>query len=146
MKNIKEILNHLPVPYNDKIKVQRCLKKLISTLPPRYHKYILYTYLKGETMYIVTKHQAINFELYQKLSDIKTALSLIQKNLKKCNSIKISSLKAYTTYTKPQKTIQKIENFTLRKELKGNFENLAKNKKIHKAFEEIRKIIKNKSK
>lgn len=146
MKNIKEILNHLPVPYNNKIKIQRCLKILISTLPKTQQKYILYTYLKGETLYIVTKHQAINFELYQKLSDIKTALSLIQKNLKKCNSIKISSLKAYTTYTKPRKTIQKIENFTLRKELKGNFENLAKNKKIYKVFEEIREIIKNKSK
>ena len=144
MKNIKEILNHLPVPYNDKIKIQRCLRSLISVLPNTHKKYILYTYLKGETLHIVTKHQGINTELYQKLSDIKSALYFIRKNFNKCHTIKISSLNIFTTYVKKQKTPKKVE-FTLHKELKGDFKNLAKNKKVYEAFEEIREIIKNKN-
>jgi hypothetical protein len=143
MKNIKEILNHLPIPY-DKIKIQKCLKTITKTLPERYHKYILYIYLKGETIYFVTKHQAINFELYQKLNDIKMMLALIQKKMNRCNSIKISSLKAYTSYTKIEKPKKIDHNLKFYKQLDGDFKNLAKNKKIYKKFEEIREIIKSK--
>ena len=143
MKNIKEILNHLPVPY-DKIKIQKCLKLLTQGLPIHYKNNILYMYLKGETLYFVTKHQAINFELYQKLNDIKMMLRLIQNKMDRCHSIKISNIKAFTTYAK-KTTPKKIDNLKFyKKQLKGDFKNLAKNKKIYEAFEEIREIIKNK--
>jgi hypothetical protein len=142
MKNIKEILNHLPIPY-DKIKIQKCLQTITKGLPQRYQKYILYMYLKGETLYFVTKHQAINFELYQKLNDIKSMLRLIQTKMNRCKSINISSIKAYTSYTKKE-TPKKIDNIKFYIQAKGDFKNLAKNEKIHKAFEEIREIIKNK--
>jgi len=143
MKNIKEILNHLPVPY-DKIKIQKCLKLLTKGLPAHYKNNILYMYLKGETLYFVTKHQAINFELYQKLNDIKMMLRLIQNKMDRCHSIKISNIKAYTTYVKKTSTPKIDTNlkFYLKKP-KGEFKNLAKNKKIYEAFEEIREIIKN---
>jgi len=144
MKNIKEILNHLPIPY-DKIKIQKCLQTITKGLPQRYHKYILYMYLKGETLYFVTKHQAINFELYQKLNDIKMMLRLIQTKMNRCKSINISSIKAYTSYTKKE-TPKKVEDIKFYiQEAKGDFKNLAKNKKIYEEFEEIRKIIKNKN-
>jgi len=145
MKNIKEILKHLPLPY-DKIKTQKCLKLLIQGLPVQYKNNILYMYLKGETLYFVTKHQAINFELYQKLNDIKTMLRFIQNKTNKCLSIKISNIKAFTTYTKKQPTYKPLSTdlkFYI-KEKNGDFKNLAKNKKIYEVFEEIREIIKNK--
>jgi len=144
MKNIKDILKHLPIPY-DKIKIQKCLKLLINGLPIHYKNNILYMYLKGETLYFVTKHQAINFELYQKLSDIKLMLTLIQKKTGKCKSIKISNIKAFTTYTKKEKTsiLHTDIKFYL-KIKKGNFINKANNKYVYKRFEEIRKIIKSK--
>jgi len=143
MKNIKTILKHLKLPYNDKIKTQRCLKLLIKGLPIHIVNNINYMYLKGETLYFTTKHQAINFELYQKLSDIKTMLRFIQNKMNKCNSIKISNIKTFTTYTKKQ-TPKKQTNlkFYIQKS-NGNFKNLAKNKKIYETFEEIRKIVKN---
>jgi len=143
MKNIKEILSHLELPYNDKIKMQKCLKLLTKGLPSVYTNNILYMYLKGETLYFVTKHQAINFELYQKLNDIKLMLRLIQNKMNRCKSVKISNIKAYTTYVK-KTSKPKIDpnlKFYLKKP-KGNFKNLAKNKQIYEAFEEIREIIK----
>ena len=146
MKNIKEILKHLPLPY-EKIKIQKCLKAITKGLPKKYDKYILYIYLKGDTLYFVTKHQAINFELYQKLDDIKMMLKLIQIKMNRCKSVKINKIKAFTSNTpkKPQNN-KKIENIKFYKqELKGDFINLAKNEKIKNKFEEIRKIIKNKS-
>ena len=133
----------MPIPY-DKIKVQRCLKMLIQGLPQHHKNNILYMYLKNETLYFATKHQAINFELYQKLSDIKLMLNLIQKKMNRCKTIKVSNIKAFTSYTKKQKiNINHNIKFYL-KNPKGDFKNLAKNEKIHQAFEEIRNIIKNK--
>jgi hypothetical protein len=143
MKNVKEILKHTPLPYN-KIKIQRCLKLVTSCLPIHLKNSISYMYLKNETLYFATKHPAINFELYQKLTDIKMMLKAIQLK-KRCLSIKITNIKAYTLHTK-EKPLSKIPDnikFYI-KEIKGDFENKAKNKKIYQKFEEIREIIKNK--
>jgi len=141
MKNIKEILKHLPLPY-DKIKIQKCLKLLINGLPIHYKNNILYMYLKGETLYFVTKHQAINFELYQKLSDIRLMLTLIQKKTGKCKSIKISNLKAFSTYTKKQTTTNKNNDIKFYLKIKNSeFKNKAKNKKVYDKFEEIRSFL-----
>ena len=144
MKNIKEILKHTPLPY-DKIKTQRSLKIITSNIPIHINNKIYLMYLKGETLHFATKHPAINFELYQKLADIKMILKAIQSK-KRCLSIKITNIKAYTTYKKekiPSKTPTNIK-FYIQK-LNGNFENKAKNKKIIQKFEEIREIIKNKN-
>ena len=148
MKNIKEILKHLQLPYNDKIKVQRCLNLLIKGFPIHLKNNINYTYLKGETIYFSTKHPAINFELYQKLNDIKLMLKFIQQKMNKCNSIKITSIKCFTQYQVKKQT-QKNENEDIKFYLKnpnGDFENRATNKIIFEKFEEIRKIIKNRKK
>jgi len=145
MKNIKTILKHLQLPYDDKIKMQRCLKLLTKGLPSHLINNINYMYLKNDTLYFVTKHQAINFELYQKLNDIKTMLRFIQNKMKKCTSVKIENIKAYTQYVKKKPQIQTYNDikFYIQKP-NGDFKNLAKNKKIYEAFEEIREIIKNK--
>jgi hypothetical protein len=71
-------------------------------------------------------------------------LRFIQNKTGKCKSINILNIKAYTTYTKktPIKKITQLQFY--KKNPTGNFKNLAKNKKIYEAFEEIREIIKNK--
>jgi hypothetical protein len=144
MKNIKDILKHTPLPY-DKIKMQRCFKLVTSGLPIHLKNNISFIYLKGETLHFVTKHPAINFELYQKLADIKMMLRAIQLK-KRCLSIRITNIKAYTIYKK-EKKLTKIPNdikFYIQRPT-TNFENRAKNKKIKEKFEEIREIIKNKN-
>jgi len=144
MKNIKDILKHTPLPY-DKIKMQRCLKLITSSLPIHIKNNTSFMYLKGETLHFVTKHPAINFELYQKLANIKMILRAI--HLKKgCLSVKITNIKAYSKIVKKQKS-QKLQNdlkFYIKKN-NGNFENRAKNKKVATSFEEIREIIKTKN-
>jgi len=145
MKNIKTILKHLQLPYNDKIKIQRCLKLLTKGLPIHLTNNINHMYLKGETLYFVTKHQAINFELYQKLNDIKSMLRFIQNKMNKCNSVKITSIKCFTKYIKKENKInykKELNKFYI-KNSKGEFKNLAKNKKIYDCFEEIRDKLKN---
>jgi len=142
MKNIKEILKHTPLP-SDKIKIQRCLKIITSCLPIHLKNNISYTYLKGETLHFVTKHPAINFELYQNLSNIKMMLNAIHKK-NRCLSIKVTNIKAYSKYTKQEAPKKNdIMKFYI-KPLNGDFENKAKNPKVAKIFEEIREIIKNK--
>jgi len=147
MKNIKDILKHTPLPY-DKIKMQRCLKLVTSGLPAHLKNGISFMYLKEETLHFVTKHPAINFELYQKLADIKMILRAIQKK-NRCLSVKITNIKAYTNFKK-EKTPPKIDSNTKFYDINyskptGNFKNRAKNKKIFEKFEEIREIIKTKN-
>jgi hypothetical protein len=147
MKNIKEILNHLPFPY-DKIKMQRCLKLLISGLPIHIKKNIVYLSLQGETLICATKHPTITFELYQKLGNIKMMLKAIQSR-NRCKSVKISHIQPFTIkYTKKNLTTiykDSDEKYYI-KHRDGSFENRAKNGKVYKKFEEIRKIIKEKAK
>ncbi len=145
MKNIKEILKHLPIPC-EKLNEQKCLKQIINSLPVVYKNNIKYSYIKGSTIYFVTKHQAINLELYQKLNDIKLILKIFHSK-KQCLNIKIDSIKAWSdnrSYQKKELSPCLLSNEYYKyyiKEKKGNFINKAKNPIIKEKFEKIRQII-----
>ena len=138
MKKANEIISHLLSPYSDKLAKERCLKKIISLLPPKYNKYITSYNLKGEILFINVSHQAIKQEpFYNKnliFSIIKTMHSAgMCKNI---NPKKIITNFKYTPQPKPP-TYYK---FYIKPA--GNFEIKAKKKEIKEKFEEIRKLLK----
>ncbi len=142
MKKIQDVIRHLPIPY-EKLKIQKCLKMLIKGLPIRYQNNISYYYLKRKTFYIAIKHPALAFELYQKVSEIRVMLKLIQKKTGKCQSIEIEKIKTFIA--EENRDNSKKENSTFlsfKQQAKGDFENRAKNKSVYEKFEEIRKIVK----
>jgi hypothetical protein len=138
MKKANEIISHLLSPYSDKLAKERCLKKIISLLPPKYNKYITSFQLKGEILFINVSHPAIRQELFYNknliFSIIKTMHSAdlcttitpkkIVTNYKYISKPKLSNV--YKFYIKPA----------------GNFEIKAKKKEIKEKFEEIKKLLK----
>jgi hypothetical protein len=141
MKDSKNILKHMDFPYKNILVRHRCLNLLISLLPPVYHKYIKHSYLKENTLFIITTHQGINRELFFKLDMIKSILKIIQTQKNICLDIKIEQLRTFTDNTPIKRpTHSKIIKFYI-KNVK-DFENKAQNPTIKKKFEEIKEILK----
>jgi hypothetical protein len=141
MKNVKEILNHLLNPYNDKLQEKRCLKKIISLMPRNYNKYISSTYLKGEILYINVSHPALKQEIFYNKNIIFSIIKTLHK-ANQCLNInpkKIVTMYKYKKIPKPPKEIK----FYIKEA--GNFEIKVKKEELRKKFEEIKNLINSKS-
>ncbi|WP_456479985.1 hypothetical protein [Nautilia sp.] len=138
MKKAKQIIGHLLNPYSDDIEKQRCLKKIISLLPPKYNKYITSCQLKGEILFFNVSHQAVKQELYYN----KNLIFSIIKTMHSVNMcLKIKPKKIITNYRyNPKPKTPGIYKFYIKPA--GNFEIKAKKKKVREKFEEIKNLLK----
>lgn len=138
MKKANEIINHILSPYSDKIQQKRCLKKIISLLPPKYNKYITSLQLKGEILFINVSHQAVKQELYYNRNLIFSIIKTMH-SANMCTNIKPSKIITNYKYS-PKPKPSKIYKFYIKPA--GNFEIKAKKKEIKEKFEEIKKLLK----
>jgi hypothetical protein len=138
MKKASEIINHILSPYSDKIQQKRCLKKIISLLPPKYNKYITSLQLKGEILFINVSHQAVKQELYFNRNLI---FSIIKTMHSAGMCININPSKIITNYKYcPKPKPPEIYKFYIKPA--GDFEIKAKKEEIRKKFEEIKALLK----
>ena len=136
MKKANEIISHILEPFNEKIQIHRCLKKIITLMPPKYKKFINSINYKGEILYIRVSHPAIRQELFYKRKEIFSIIKTMH-NHGICQNIKVSKIVTDYKYSPPK--IPKEIKFYLKNA--KDFENKAKNPKIKKIFEEIKEII-----
>ena len=137
MKKADEIISHILKPFDEKIAKHRCLKKIISLMPPKYKKFILSINHKGEVLYIRVSHPAIRQELFYKRNEIFSIIKTMH-NHGICNEIKVSKIITDYKYCPPPKPPKEIKFYL--KEAK-DFENKAKTPEIKKIFEEIKKVL-----
>ncbi len=138
MKKSNEIIAHLLEPFKDKIKIHRCLKKIISLMPPKYKKFITSIQYKGNLLYLKVSHPAIKQELMLKREEIFSIIKIMH-NHNICKEINPQKLFIDYKYIPPQKPPKEIKFYI---KTANNFENKAKNKEIRKIFEEIKEILK----
>ncbi len=138
MKKASEIISHILAPFDDKITIHRCLKKIISLMPTKYKKYIKSITYKGETLYIRVSHPAIRQELFYKRHEIFSILKTMH-NHGICKNIKVSKIVTNYKYTH-NPSVPKDIKFYLKNA--KDFENRAKTPEIKKIFDEIREILK----
>ena len=138
MKKSSEIIAHILKPFEKKIEIHRCLKKIISLLPPKYKKFIVSINYKGQNLYITVSHPAIRQELFFKQNEILSIIKTMH-NLGICQEINVSKIITNYKYTPPPKPPKEIK-FYLKKA--KDFENRAKTPEIKKIFEEIKEILK----
>jgi len=138
MKKSDEIIAHILKPFENKIKIHHCLKKIISLMPPKYKKFISSLYYKGEVLYINVTHPAIRQELFYKREEIFSIIKTMH-NYGICENIKVSKIITNYKYSPPPKPPKDIK-FYLKKA--KDFEIRAKNPEIKKIFEEIRENLK----
>ena len=137
MKKANEIIAHILKPFSDKVNKHRCLKKIITLMPPKYKKFITSLNHKGETLYINVTHPAIRQEIFYKRKEIFEIINLMHKH-KICEDIKVSRIITNYKYTPPIKPPKEIK-FYIKKA--KDFENRAKNPEIKKIFDEIKEIL-----
>ena len=138
MKKSSEIIAHILKPFEKKLYTHRCLKKIISLMPPKYKKFISSIRYKGEFLYINVTHPAIKQELFYKQDDILGIIKTMH-NHNICTEIKVTKIITNFKYSPPPKPPKDIK-FYLKKA--KNFENRAKNPEIKSIFEEIKEILK----
>ena len=138
MKKSNEIIAHILKPFELKVQIHRCLKKIISLMPDKYKKFIVSIYYKNGILYINVSHPALKQEIFYNKDKVFTVLKTMHNhNICRClNVTKIITNYKYTPSPKPPKEIK----FYLKKA--NDFEIKAKNEEIRKKFEEIRKILK----
>lgn len=141
MKTVKEILNHILNPYNNKLQEKRCLKKIISLMPRKYNKYITSYVLKGDILYINVSHPALRQEIFYNKNIIFSIIKSFHRE-NQCLNInpkKIVTMYKYKKIPKPPKEIK----FYIKEA--GNFEIKVKKEELRKKFEEIKNLINSKS-
>ena len=137
MKKANEIISHILKPFDNKIQIHRCLKKIITLMPPKYKTFIKSINYKGEILYIRVSHPAIKQELFYKRKEIFSIIKTMH-NHKICENIKVSKIVTDYKYSPPTEVPKEIKFYL--KSAK-NFENKAKNPKIKKKFDEIKEIL-----
>ena len=139
MKKANKIINHILSPYSEKLDKQRCLKKIISLLPPKYNKYITSVQLKGEILFINVSHQAIKQELFYNKNLVFSIINTMH-SAGMCKNINPKKLITNFKYS-PKQPPPSVYKFYIKPA--GDFEIKAKKKEIRKKFEEIKKLLKN---
>jgi len=137
MKKASEIISHILKPFDDKVQKQRCLKKIISLMPPKYKKFISSLNYKGEILYINVTHPAIRQELFYKRGEIFSIIKTMHDH-EICKNIKVSKIITNYKYTPISKPPKKIKFYL---KTAKDFENRAKNPEIRKLFDEIKEIL-----
>lgn len=137
MKKINEILSHLKNnPEFRKINTSFLIMKFIDVLPLKLKKGVKFAYIKNQTLYFVLTHPVYKMEFEYNKALIKSLL----KNFKIAN---VEEIAFFVTNVIEKKEENKIEQNVYKERSYGIFENLAKDEKIFKKFENIREIIKN---
>ncbi len=146
MQNSKEIIEKIvSKPSMRKIASHQCFNKLKSLLPKHMAKYILFIYIKHDTLFFVLNHPGMKMEFYYKNSLLKSLVKNLSNLDTKCEHLK--NIKKIKSFVSNRAEIdKKTPSFVgiYKERATGEFENLAKNEEIRKIIEEIKEIIRKK--
>ncbi len=135
MKKVNEILTHLKYnPTFKKINTNEKLENLIQALPLKLKKGVKFAYIKKQILFFVLTHPVYKMEFeYNK--------EIIKSLLKKAGIANVEDVRFFVTNKLEKKEVKKVEAPFFTERSHGIFENKVEDEKLHKKFEEIRKII-----
>ena len=141
MKNSKQIVSHIRSKSIFKpLSTIRCIDAVKEILPIRLHKFILFGYIRHNTLFFALNHPGAKQEFDNIINSIKTPLKSIPPI--ECKNFIIQDIKAFISYKKRLTftTIKPKQYFAERSN--GEFKNNVQDKKLHETVEKIREIIK----
>ncbi len=147
MKNISQVLTHLlSSPNYKRFHEIRESESFIQMLPLSLKNGIAFSYTMDKDLFIALKHPCFKQEFYHKIHLVKQLLKQYQQE--KNSLLEISDIKTFVTHNLYKKEVERNQEIAIPLtygELSyGEFENLAKDSKIHALFESIRhNILKN---
>ena len=136
MKKVNDILTHMKYnPEFKKINTNITLDNLIQALPAKLKKGVKFAYIKKQILFFVLTHPVYKMEFeYNK--------EIIKSLLKKACIANVEDIRFFITNKLEKKQTKEVEAPFFQERSHGIFENNTDNEKLHKKFEEIRKIIK----
>lgn len=143
MKKANFIISHLKQqPSFEKLEQIIAYKKLFALLPNRLGEAVRFAYNKNQTLFIVLDHPGYKMEFNYKITLIKSLLKELIKQDSTCKCIDADEIKIFVTNKAPfYLNTKKIAGPFYEEKSFGKFENLSKNVKLNKLFEEIRETI-----
>lgn len=144
MKQANEIVKHLFFASSDKLSKSRFFLRAIELMPKTLADELLFCYMKGKTLFFVTKNHSMVFELNYKLKSLKEALRLLADmggfdDFRDFDDIKTFATKYDQNQTPPSTASRTyLEN----ERSSGKFEVHTSNDRLSRIFEEIREMIK----
>lgn len=142
MKNSEQLISHFRSQSAfAPLKNLACIDAVKELLPPRLHKFILFGYIRHNTVFFALNHPGAKQEFDNIINSIKTPLRNIPPLA--CKNTEIYDVRAFVSHKKPlsfTKSVPKEMHYNERSQ--GEFQNSIENETLHNVFEEIRSIIK----
>lgn len=143
MKTGEQIISQVMTPFGKRWQDRRCIKTLLHFLPRSMTYGIHYAKFQENILVIALNNSALMAEFYQKRSVIKDMFKKLKAESKICADREIVDFK----FLLQQQYIEPIKDKPIFYELSsGNFQNRATKKEIYCAIEEIRAVIKRRTK
>jgi len=142
MKNSEQLISHFRSQSAfAPLKNLACINAVKELLPARLHKFILFGYVRHNTVFFALNHPGAKQEFDNIINSIKTPLKKMPPLA--CKNQEIHDVRAFVSHKKPlQFTSAPSEEFHYSERSQGQFQNSVKNEKLHEIIEEIRDIIK----
>ncbi len=97
MKKASTILSHLVnQPQFRSLKPQRCYRKFLSLLTPKWQKAIAFVYVKNDTLHVVLSHPGFKMELNYNKDLLKSVLTQLASIDPDCQMLKASKVNIFT--------------------------------------------------
>ena len=146
MKQSNEIISHIQNrSFRQNIKRIKCFKKILSLLPPKLSRAVLFMYIKNRVLFFALNHPGFKMEFNYNVNLIKELLKKLKKMDLNCKELDISDIKVFVSdKEKDKKNINHFDSdiyYTER--ATGDFEIYSDNEKLQNIFKNIQKIIKN---
>jgi len=121
-------------PEFKKINTNITLDNLIQALPAKLKKGVKFAYIKKQILFFVLTHPVYKMEFeYNK--------EFIKSLLKKAAIANVEDIRFFVTNKLEKRAVTKVELPFFQERAHGIFENNVEDEKLHKKFEEIRKLI-----
>ena len=146
MKKAKHIIESIQLqPQFKKLKDFACIKKVLNMFIPSLHKFILFSYIRNKTIYIVLNHNAAKQEFDNNIKMIKEVLNDIKPQ--ECNDYDNLNIVTFVSYkVKKNINLKKTPIITVptyKERSKGKFDtNIFKDERLLNSANEIKNIIK----
>ncbi len=142
MKDTKFIIQHLKNdPRFSKLKQYECFNKLKKILSTNLQNAIKSTYEKNNILYFILVNHIYKMEFNYSLKLIIKLLNTLKSEHIECREIKDVKFFITNKIDDFKDLEQKSTNIFYEEKSKGDFKNLAEDKKIKEIFEDIRNII-----
>lgn len=144
MKQANMILSHIQsLPQFKLLKSHYCYQKFISLLNPRFQKAIAFVYVRDDTLFVALSHPGFKMELNYNKDLLRSLLSMLATNDKKCQSMKASKVVLFNSKHLSIIKEKPIESTVpyYKEMARGEFTIASEDEALIEAFNKIRKSI-----